>query len=783
MFSFNPFHFTADKCPIQNDNTAANSPVTADSELASGEDGSEDEKHDVDMENGQDSPTAGPAIAIPTHSPKDDDLQTPPAPEAVELPSIMDIDRHTLVEVLGASPEGIQDDKSLRKASSAYNGRTAEDDSPLTSADTRETPSPLLLSGDNAFSRQMDDDRDHSEDEDDGNLSDATASTVPLSRHSDDDDNALSEAETEKSRPRTEARQLPKAGMVPPLQSVTPRASTSTNGKVTSTAYKRRRVMSPSSPIEGDDQFLTSPSQRGSPVYPRKASGRAPSSSLSPVLPSNSLAEMFDEEEPQTQSRQRQPTPIKRDYAHQTPTKKDTIAEVSQLVSSSRMDVPVEAKQDSGEPDPVPVSASAPVSEAASLPPSSLPTVDDKPPVSEPVTTQLEAETAPEPAPPPKKRKLDLKKFMAAKLQSPADVTTPNPFEAPAPPMVTPAPPTEEPSPVAKEPVASPFSLGIPAPLPPVASPPPPPPAQSPANEKLAELAPSPWWTAPPPKARLSFTSFPDSRPAIGENSVPFTDSAVVAGETNVPSPVETRSDVPKPVPVVIPSEEPAVTASAVISPSPDTQVKVQAALETASEAVAAQNGSFDFGSEAPKQEPLPGLTSPSTWQTKLPATVTSHWSRIPPALEQKDLPPHVDPEARRVDRFALLATAVRSPPKAALPLTSPQRLPPAGPRASLLPVRPLDVKEVRDSLRDARETERERDLMREREREREVPRGPRMEYRGRGSAVRGSPFGPRGGWHGETYRGRGRGTGEFRGRGFFPRGRGAFFNSRGRGV
>lgn len=735
------------------------------------------------MENGQDSPAAGPVAAAQTHSPRDDELQTPPAPEAVELPSIMDIDRHTLVEVLGASPEGIRDQKSPqpRKTSSVYNGRTAEDDSPLTSADTRETPSPLLLSGDNAFSRQMDDDHDYSDDNDDGNISDATASTVPLSRHSDDDDNALSEAETERSRPRTGAPQLSKTGMVPPPQTVTPRASTPTNGKVTSTAYKRRRVMSPSSPIEDDDQALTSPSQRGSPVYPRKASGRAPSSSLSPVLPSNSLAEMFDEEEPRDQSRQRQPTSIKRDYAHQTPVKKDTTEEVSQLASSSRMDVPVEVKQDRGEPNPTP--ASAPVSEAASLPPSSLPMADDKPPVLEPVTSQPEAETAPEPAPPPKKRKLDLKKFMAAKLQSPADVTTPNPFEAPAPPTVTPAPPTEEPSPAAKEPVASPFSLGTPAPLPPVASPPPPPPAQGPASEKPAEVAPSPWWTALPSKVRPSFTSFTESRPAIGENSVPSSDSAVALGGTSVPSPAESRSDMPKPVSIVVPVEEPALIASAVTSPAPNTEIKAQAAPETALEVVAERNGSTDLGVEAAKQEPLPGLISPSTWQTKLPATVTSHWSRIPPALEQKDLPPHVDPEARRVDRFGPLSTAIRSPPKASLPLISPQRLPPAGPRASLVPVRPLDYKEGRDPQRDARETERERDLMREREREREVPRGPRMDYRGRGSAVRGSPFAPRGGWHGEAYRGRGRGTGEFRGRGFFPRGRGAFFNGRGRGV
>lgn len=719
------------------------------------------------MENGQDSST-GPVVAAQTHSPKDDLLQTPPAPEAVELPSIMDIDRHSLVEVLGASPEGVQSHKSPpRKASSSiYNGRTAEDDSPLTSADTRETPSPLMLSAENAFRHQTNDDRDRSEDEDDGNLSDATASTVPLSRHSDDDDNPLSEAETERSHPRSEARQLQKTGMVPPPQAVTPRASTP-NGKVTSTAYKRRRVMSPSSPIEEDDQDLTSPSQRGSPVYPRKGFGRAPSSSLSPVLPSNSLAEMFDEEEPHTRSKQRQSTPGKH-QVRETPPRINE--EAAQVASPNKVEAPAESKENGEESVPLPVS------DSASLPPWSLSKVDDTAPVSEPATS---SQPEPEPAPPPKKRKLDLKKFMAAKLQSPADVTvTANPFEASVPPTVTSQPPVEEPAPVIKEPVASPFSPGIPAPLPPVAPPPPPPAVQSPASEKPAELGASPWWTAPT-KSRPSFTSFTESRPTIGENSGPGIEGAL--GVTNMPQVVEPRFDIAKLAAAVAPAIEPTVTPPAVL-PLAGIEVKVQAAPEVSSELVPRRSGSFDLSSEAPKHEPMPPQESPSTWQSKLPATIASHWSRIPPALEQKDLPPHVDPEARRVDRFAPLTAVVRSPPKAPLPLTSPQRLPPAGPRASLVPVRPLDYKEVRDPLRDARETERERDL-REREREREVPRGPRMEYRGRGGAPRGSPFTPRGGWHGETYRGRGRGTGEFRGRGFFPRGRGAFFNSRGRGT
>lgn len=756
----------------------------------SSEDGASEEDGDIDMDREEDDNVnvPEPTLAAQTHSPRDDFVQTPPAPETVELPSIVDIDRHSSADGLDASFDGTRDMKlpTRKNSSGLFNGRTAEDDSPLTSADTRETPSPLLLSADNAFARQMTVDSDQSDEEqgeDDGNISDSTASTVPLSRHSDDDENLMSEPETALSQAKLEARKCKNIeSMVPP-----PRASTPTNGKVVSTAYKRRRVMSPSSPIAEDEHSLTSPSERDFPTVPRKRLDRAPSSSLSPVLLSNSLADMFDEEETKTLDRDDQLTPTKnvdRDNGQrasilQPATVDQPVGEQSLKDNSSvpsQMNGITEHMRDAVAQDSDAIAATV-KSDG-----------QDKPSV-EPATSS-QPETQPdqppvEPAPPPKKRRLDLKKFMTAKIQSPAE-TTIAPIETPTviAPSASPLPTAKEMSPVVtKEPSASPFSPGPSAPPPPaIAVPPPPPSVQSPINERSADrsLGASPWWTASS-ASRPSFTSF-ENRPNISD-ILENTRTTSVLGFSIPPAPTDISARNAQPVTSVVTTPEPPLDVAAPPPPPPTLDINMEPPPDATPIKAHSPLATPGGGLDTPRQEGAQTLASPLPWQAKLPLTaIPSHWARIPPALEHKDLPPHVDPESRRVDRFGPLSTASRSPSKITLPLTSPQRLPPAGPRA-LAPVRPFDMKEVRDPVREVRDIDREKEL-RDREREREVPRGPRMEYRGRGiAAPRGSPFTPRGGWHGDSYRGRGRGTGEFRGRGYHARGRGAYFNSRGRGV
>ncbi|KAJ9103355.1 hypothetical protein QFC19_004454 [Naganishia cerealis] len=776
----------------------------------------EDYEEDVDMD--KDSNDAGIIRTdVAVQMTRGDSERTVQQTEPAGTPPSADMDVRPSVHAIDASPEAnvsreISEGKLpaalLDEQPAAHHGRTAEEDSPLTSADTRETPSPLLLSADNAFASQLSAARssyDESGDEDDGNLTDVTASTIPLSHHSDDEDN-LEPEETPVLLPQSPLAVLPtKNEAIEP----TPSHPTSpSHGKSGNTLYRRRRVLSPSSPVDEADRSTVTPSGVGVVSRSRRTPERAPSSSLSPVLPSNSLADMFNDEEPGTIPRKEQSTPIKQDI-HPSASRKVDSPEREPEVSTSLSEQPGRF-----------ASESVQVSTAASLDGENLTLVNKEPTFIEtssgpdemvgsqatepsPVSAvqpeaQSDVQAEVEPAPPPKKRRLDLKKFMTSKRTNLSD-TAITPLETATATGMAALPTSASPqTPITGDDLPAPSSFPAIVAAPPPLSPPPPPSITSPGladisdNSKISE---TPWWTATP-TSWPSFNALTETRPQLatlsGESKSAMAAVAVSATPDINPTAQRTLDDekrTSQPAPVATPSP---LGLAANPRPLLEAEQRVDEKIGVDTRAFSTvplepQNGAAGSAPliAEPQQEPPKALTSPFDWHSRLPTTgVVSHWSKIPPALEQKDLPPHVDPDSRRSDRFGSMSSASRSPPKSSLILMSPQRVPPAGPRASLVPIRPLDMKDPRDLIRDreGRDVDRDRDV-RERDREREVPRGPRLEYRGRGGAPRGSAFTPRGTWHADSYRGRPRGTGEFRGRGFFPRGRGAFFNSRGRGT
>ncbi len=203
-------------------------------------------------------------------------------------------------------------------------------------------------------------------------------------------------------------------------------------------------------------------------------------------------------------------------------------------------------------------------------------------------------------------------------------------------------------------------------------------------------------------------------------------------------------------------------------------------------------------------------------------------WSRIPSALSTRDAPPHVEDISRsKLPEDPYPGDGSLSPPFRIQSLSSAGNSSTASPSTRPIPAGPRahfsarsDRKESWDRDREwesrggesrdnsEREKEKERDWDKTVERERDsrdsgerptitrdLPRGPRADrapergrggfapsspaVRGGGGPSRGGPFQPRGGsWpaSSEGYRGRGRGTGES------YRGRGSAFSSRGRG-
>ncbi|KAJ9104549.1 hypothetical protein QFC21_002045 [Naganishia friedmannii] len=634
-------------------------------------------------------------------------------------------------------------------------GRTAEEDSPLTSADPRDTPSPLLLSANDAFPSQMTDDRnkyDDSEDEENGNLTDVTASTIPLSHDSDVEDNSGSEREsisTLRYQPAVPQRKNEEINVSPSRQ------TSPANDRPVNTLYRRRRVLSPSPPIDESERDIATPFSVKALSTFRRSPERAPSSSLSPVLPSNSLADMFNEEESRATPRDGRPTPAKQDEISSTSPRADSPGK-ELPAPEPLLHQPVSPASGNAVASPDPLnednSRSVTMESTSAETPQGLHEMGDEQPSESAATAQPEGQpvtqACSEPAPAPKKRRLDLKKFMTGKRT--------NVLEANIPPsQVTddsslnefPTAATSQSSVIANDsPVAS--DLPPPVAVPPPLSPPPPPPVPSPAVPDVPEMSKSsetPWWTATS-TSRPSFSSLSETRPKV----------ANVSGDSNPAVAFNSASpDIYSNVERVLEDEKAIIDSLPVtLLPQPNSTARPWSLIEVEDKeeetngfdrnafstfSLAPENGVVATmpPTLTPRPEPPKALTSPFDWHSKLPTTnIASHWSKIPPALEQKDLPPHVDPDSRRSGRFGSMSSASRSPPKSNLLLMSPQRIPPAGPRASLAPVRPLDTKDTRDLLRD-REVDRERD-MREREREREVPRGPRMEYRGRGG--RGEP-------------------------------------------
>lgn len=754
---------------------------------------SRNDEEDIEMDENNDDSTITHTEHVDLETAEGRSDRTPLSPELTGLPSFGDTTLQPSADTMDVSPEAdvnktilegepspvVSDEPPIR-----HNGRTAEEDSPLTSADPRDTPSPLLLSANDVFASQMAGHRktySDSGDEDDGNITDATASTIPLSHHSDDEDDHESERESI-STPQNHP------------------AVSQEHGRTGNTLYRRRRVLSPSSPV--DEAERSSATLPGVSILShfRKSPERAPSSSLSPVLPSNSLADMFNEEESRAVPRNGRSTPVKQDAKAATSPKADMSGEELRasepLLDNRNSPASGEAFASTAVPNEDHPHLVTKDSNMVGKPLSSSEMGDEQgAESSSTLLVQLESQPVTqadsEPAPPPKKRRLDLKKFMADKRTNMLEATVPAPradsnLNDVNPPTVAmpQAPSIGNDSPVSS---TLPSATVVPPPL----SPPPPPPIPSPAAPDIPENSKSsdtPWWSATS-TTRLSFNSLSEARPKLATVSGDLISSAASAlpeVHSNAERMLEDETPTLESGPVtLIPQSKSTARPWSLIETEDKDQVKPGCDPKAFS--------AFSLGSEnggpapvpptsTPQPEPPKALTSPFDWHTKLPATsIASHWSKIPPALEQKDLPPHVDPDSRRSDRFGSISSASRSPPKSSLLLMSPQRVPPAGPRASLAPVKPLDMKDTRELLRD-RELDRDRDI-RERDREREVPRGPRMEYRGRGGAPRGTAFTPRGTWHTDSYRGRARGAGEFRGRGFFPRGRGAFFNNRGRGT
>ncbi|KAJ9115097.1 hypothetical protein QFC22_005425 [Naganishia vaughanmartiniae] len=771
----------------------------------------EDGEEDVDMDEDNDDSAIAHTDLGDVQMAEGRYERASPSMEPDGFQSMADTTLKPSAHITDASPQAVVQSMSEGELSpprpdetlTLHNGRTAEEDSPLTSADPRDTPSPLLLSAKDAFASQMTGDRDPYDDsggEDDGNLTDVTASTIPLSHHSDDEDNLESDRESISVPQRQSAVPQEKNEEI----DVSPADLRSpANERPVNTLYRRRRVLSPSSPIDEAERIISTPSGVRMVSAFRRSPERAPSSSLSPVLPSNSLADMFNEEEAQATCRNGRITPVQQKNVSSSSPKVDSTGEeklqefeplVTQVVSlASRGAFTSTAAPEEDDSDRFAKEATS----AERLMGRSEMGDEQVTESSADLATQPEdqplIQAGSEPPPPPKKRRLDLKKFMTSKRTNVLESNVRLP-RAPDDTSVN-AGSTAAISQTTVIENDFPVSINIPPPTsgPPPLSPPPPPPILSPAAPDVLENSKSseaPWWTS-------NFTS----RPSLSSLSETRPKFVTLSGDLN--SAGALNSDSPEVYPNaerILEDEKPIIEPTPVtVLPQPSSALRPWSLIEVEDKDQEKHGydskafSTFSLGLEngvsapapptlTPRPEPPKALTSPFDWHTKLPtAGIASHWSKIPPALEQKDLPPHVDPDSRRSDRFGSISSASRSPPKSNLLLMSPQRIPPAGPRAFLAPVRPSDVKDSRDLLRD-READRDRDI-RERDREREVPRGPRVEYRGRGGPPRGGAFTPRGTWHADSYRGRARGTGEYRGRGFFPRGRGAFFNNRGRGA
>lgn len=380
------------------------------------------------------------------------------------------------------------------------------------------------------------------------------------------------------------------------------------------------------------------------------------------------------------------------------------------------------------------------------------------PPTDSPVTA-----ASIEVAPPPKKRRIDLKRFAVAAQPTEGEACLQTPNSELATPVETPStttsllglkgsyPWSNGDSKKASEPVVEPKV----------------PRAEEPSGKSTDETA-SNWWARPASNRSFSLSSqlhnqLGPTRPSMEANN------SLKSPERPIPSelaPVNGFS-----------GETPARKSSGSYEPI-DSQFDGRKADVTPSfvtQELPSGNGhgSSDSLDDHSDVKPLVNGRDENAHlyqekDTDIKPSVNGHgindetrWSAMPAALPRRDAPPHVDTDKER------FGYAGRSSP--------PPKHPPTGPRSAW----PRDDQPEYDRRED-RDWE-----------SRDVPRGPRSDFRGRvssgsfaspsrppstfsSSSARGGPYTPRGGWHGDSYRGSSRGRGEpYRGRGAFSRGRG----------
>ncbi len=531
---------------------------------------------------------------------------------------------------------------------------------------------------------------------------------------------------------------------------------------------KNRRVMSPSSPIiaSGHD---AEPEDTSSPV-PEEPILKKPQKPILDVHFQPVKKPKRKRIEPDARSSEkRSPAPVKtkledEDSKAQPQANREAgmTPEIEELAVAT-------AAPTSGTPEPeVSTStgehnSSALASSAADLnPTAALPVSTAEAPSAEPPAEAASVEVAP----PPKKRRIDLKRFAVAAQPTEGEPSLQTPSSELATPL---EPPSVQTNSLLGLNGFYPWSTADPSKTSePIVEPKVPQTEES--NGKLAEETTSNWWARAASNRSFSLSSqlhdhLTSTRPS-GE-----TNSASNSPERPSPSEIAAVNGLS---PAGTPSRKSSGTYEAIDRPFAGNRASVTPLSVTQG----LPNGNGLSASEGPNDHPdvKPATNSRDEnahlYQEKevdVKPLVNGHgvdeesrWSALPAALPRRDAPPHVDTDK---ERFGY--TGRSSPPP---------KHPPTGPRSGW----PRDEQSDHDR-RDDRDWE-----------SRDVPRGPRSDFRGRAPSTsfaspsrppsafpvpstRGSPYTPRGGWHGDSYRGGSRGRGEpYRGRGAFTRGRGA---------
>lgn len=728
-------------------------------------------------------PAPAPAQAMDAPPPLGESMDVDPLQEIV-IPS-------RPLSPIVPSPRNVRDSSVLSEA-----------DSPLSSRHSiGSMPSAIVEMP------EAEEDEEEEGDEDDGHLSETSTLTEPLSHMSDSEDESGRE-----EHPLSSERKKRKSGRRSPgkPQDISPASKINVN----STAFRRgRRVLSPTSPMENEMEidepegyFSGYSSRRHSPTEGSAAqpiqdaqtvqakedlsvgeeiaqsvesTNKAGDSKVSPKKPMKIKIPLKVKQSNQSPTSP-QPSPTHADVARASPPAVTQPKPVSPtLLSEHKPYSP--AKVVSPVLPPGPSHPEQPASIAGEV-------------KSEEMAPIVASESMPEPVPPPKKRRIDLKQFMNSGTNPVADATS----LTSALPMASDLPTTST-FDTSGTPVLERAAVLEVSALPTTATVPPPAPAEpinapetgapaSPAKESEKSVPDVPWWQ----KSTSSLSGgLIGLKGSLLADALATKETEVIKAQASNTSHVSDAGaeGLPK-IPSKIPSLPAPEAEIAPDQPSAEVKEEFHEAGRPDSESPVRQRPSF------------------------------SGWEGLPPALDRKDLPPHVT-DGNGFTSRSRHASTTPSPQfyNRQLSPTSPsQRIPPSGPRSAWstrTESRESAQREVgSSSYRDweSRERDRERERERERDRDRDrdsdrerdrdrewPPRGPRNEGRGGrvvsgGSstparfppaAPRGTPFTPRGGWEG-GYRGRGRGGEPYRGgRGSsFGRGRsGPFVPRGGRGT